>query len=232
MKKVAAYLQVPPSARHTIHAQAEALARKILPDMAENDIVACLAAGVEADEPFLFSDESACKGLDGVMNGDEREECNNIKNDSMKAKLKRTVLSEYLKATGRQMPAVKTVCSGLLQEEVKLTYVDPSAAPEVSKLAREGKTQSHLHQLPQGVKAWLPQGVVGCSLALGHGRSYCVRCPREVPPRSRAVTWAAEGCPGLSRLDALRSCIRWVWLAHTEANPKETMPFELQAIRL
>lgn len=75
LQKVATSLQLSLNNRKTVHSKIEALIRHILPDMKENDIINCLAAGIDAEESTLFTDESAVKTLDGVMNGEERQEC-------------------------------------------------------------------------------------------------------------------------------------------------------------
>lgn len=229
LQKLASSLQVPMVGKKTAHSKVEALIKRILGDVSDEVIVACLAAGATPEEPCLFADDAVCKGLGGVMDGEEREQCNLIQEESKKTRLKHKMLKEYLEATGRTMPAMKGLYD-LKADDVQLTVVPEAMVDKAGSTSKAEKSRSVANDLPPNFRQWLPPGVTGCSLALGHGQSFCARYPRELPPRSRTITWAAEGSAGANKLEAFRACVRWLWLARIEANPTETMSFDLSSI--
>lgn len=238
--RLAKSMGVPWNTKDPSLARIERLVQACLPNASDDDIVAYLGNRVAKDEPpSLLQDPKAREELEGIMDGEERAECKaQLKEVAKKAQGRKT-FETYLTSTGKRVPsASKAGAIGTMLADIKL--VNKEVLAEVMSQRAEHKARggappaSNKDHLPANFRDFLPAGVIGCTLqAVPTRQQFLARYPRKVPPRSRTITYVVDAASGgLSRDEAYRQAIRWLWMAHEEAQPGARMPFRLEDARL
>lgn len=75
---------------------------------------------------------------------------------------------------------------------------------------------------------FLPQGIRGCTLNKDTTRK--MRWTAAYPVPSEPFTHSAVWNEHRSDAEALRQCLRWAWDAHEAQHPKDSCPWDLDAI--
>jgi hypothetical protein len=196
LKKVTGDLKLKWAKNMTKHGGLEMLIRGILGGVTDADIVTCLAkhSGVEQD-PSILVDDDILRDLDGVMNGEERQECTQQKKEHKKSQGKANLFKAYVKEMGYVLPDKSGFYTKdiVLDKSIIVAKEPMKSAMDVVKDKAAPGTYTLL--LPENYEEFMP-GLKGATLQMIPSKSqYTARYPRDLPPsheRSRTPSWKAQ----------------------------------------